>query len=292
MRHCRIHLVLLTLGVLLTLTLAGCGGGVRPMGSDGIKIEALRKLYLLPFGDSAGQTPRWMDLADSLYAKSFRTRFIYPAKKVQISFDDTGALQFQIVATAGALKPNFCYQMKIEGPSQAWSGGTSADFVNASLGYRGRWWNDTTGKPMTDADLTPGTHIGELIKGYLYFDFIVTNGDGSINATVPVKNSYHVTFKQGQTTYYPGQDGPLRPFTFTAVKDNWAYDNRRAVTRTVTLFGQWEPGRPLPGALSLPLGTYAGVEFRLTEESFHSTAAFGGNWRTVMNAPLPEFDVR
>jgi hypothetical protein len=179
--------------------------------------------------------------------------------------------------------------MKIEGPARAWAGDIAgADFVNWSLGHNGRWWNDTDNIPLTDAQLA--SHLGDKIKGYLYFDFLVANKDGSVSQTSPVKNSYHVTWKSTQRTR-TANDGPVRSCSVVVAKDGWAYDKKQS-TKTVNLYGEWEPGRAAPGALSLPVGVYSGVEFRLTEETFHSTAANGGNWRTVMNAPLPAFTVQ
>lgn len=272
---------------LVAVLVAGCGGGMQPGG--GLVDTAGVTVPLAPYADGASQTPRWMDLADALYMTSFRSKFAYPAGKAQLVLNSTAAgLSFQIIAPARALKPNFCYQMKIEGPAIA-STPAGLDPVNAALGYNGRWWDDTRNIPLTDADIP--SYLGDTIKGYLYFDFIVTAADGSINVTVPVANSYHVTFKSTQQTRL-AKDGPLRVFKVNAVKDGWAYDNKKATSTSISLFGEAEPGRAAPGTLKLPAGSYSGVEFRLTEESFHATSTYGGKWRTVMNASLPTFSVQ
>jgi len=271
---------------IVALVLAGCGGSMTGLIGGGVS-PAGASLTLAPYVDGASQTPRWMDLADTLYSAVFRSTYAYPADTVQLSLNsDAAGLSFGISAPAHALKPNFCYQMKIEGPSVVSSPQTGLDFVNASLGYNGRWWDDTQNIALTDAQIQ--SHLGDTIKGYLYFDFIVTNADGSINATVPVKNSFHVTFKSTQQRR-TANDGPLRTFAVVAAKGGWGYDVRKTTSKSVKLFGQWEPGRALPGTLRLPAGSYTGVEFRLTEESFHAKTPDGGNWRTVMNAALPAF---
>lgn len=283
------RVVVVLIAGLMVWALSGCGGGISPTGSHDMGAAAVQSVFLTPYTDGVNQTPRWMDIADYLYASSFVGSFAHPANRVQLSFYDSGGLQFALSAPARALKPNFCYQMKIEGPAKPWTGDlTGADFVNWNLGHNGRWWNDTDNIPLSDGDLA--AHVGDSIKGYLYFDFAFTNKDGSVSRTAPVKNSYHVTWKSTQRSR-TANDGALRSCSVVVARDGWAYD-RKQTTKTVKLYGEWEPGRPTPGTLTLPAGTYGGLEFRLTEESFHSTASKGGNWRTVMNAPLPAITVQ
>ena len=270
--------------LILAVVLSGCGASsqVQPQGSYLVSLQ--------PFSDSPSQTPRWMDIANNLYAAAFRSAFVYPSNIVQLSYTTAQApLQFGVLAPVHALKPNFCYQMKLEGPPVAWaSDPQGSDFTNWALGSNGRWWDDTDNMSLTDADLS--SHVGDIIRGYLYFDFLVTAKDGSVTQTSTVNNSYHVTWKTSQRPR-TGNDGPLRACSVTARKDRWAYD-RQGPAAVVKLYGEGEPGRPLPGQLALPAGSYSGVEFRLTEESFHSSSAYGGSWRTVMAAPVPIFTVQ
>jgi hypothetical protein len=218
-----------------------------------------------------------MDIADYLYMTSFRSSYKYPSGKVSLTWTDgVWPPTFTLSAPAKSLKPNFCYQLKLEGPSAPWPNAT-----NQVLGSNGRWWCDTCGVPLSDS--TVAGHTGHLVKGYLYFDFAVTSADGSLQYAADLVNSYHVTWKTSQRTPIAGQDGAVRVFTVVAQKDKWAYD-RAKPTVNIGLFGEGEQGRALPGQLRLPAGTYT-VDLKLTEESFHSRAKNGGNWRTVMCAP-------
>jgi hypothetical protein len=232
-----------------------------------------------------------MDDANNLFSAAFHSAFRYRSNSVQLTCTTAKTtLRFGVVAPAHALKPNFCYQMKLEGPSVAWPAISpqTRDFTNWALGSNGRWWDDTKNIPLTDDQLN--SCAGDLVRGYLYFDFLVTAKDGSVNYTSTVNNSYHVAFtpsQQAQTV----NDGPLRTRTVAAVADGWAYGKTHPIV-VVTLYGQGEPDRPLPGSLSLPTGNYSRVRFRLTEESLHSTSTYGGNWDTVMVAGVPNFTIK
>jgi hypothetical protein len=242
---------------------------------------------LHPFADDPNQKPRWMNIADYLYASSFRSTFRYPDNTVTLTYTTQEApLRFTVRAPYRTLKPDFCYQMKIEGPRQPWSNDpTGDDFVNYQLGSNGRWWCDSCNASLADGQVA--AHAGHYVKGYLYFDFLVTDRNGAAQQTATVSNSYHVTWKTSQRAR-AANDGRVRSCLVAGTKDGWAYDrNRRAVT--VGLYGEWEPGRALPGTLALAPGSYGGVEFRLTEESFHSSNPHGGTWRTVMSAPNLSF---
>lgn len=278
----------------LAVTLAGCGGSSLLPGGTGqaqMGTLATETTYLRPFGDNPNQTPRWMDIADYLYSSVFRDTFEYPTSTVVLSYTTQEApLRFTVSAPSHALKPNFCYQMKLEGPSQPWSNeSTGADFENYQLGSNGRWWCDTCDCPLTDQEIESGEHTGHRVKGYLYFDFLVTKKGGSAEQTSTANNSYHVTWKTRQRRPGPN-DGPIGTYTVVANPDGWAY-NRGHRTVNVGLYGEWEPGRPLPGQVALAPGTYEGVEFRLTEESFHSSRPYGGNWRTVLVASSLAFEI-
>ncbi|MBM3500579.1 MAG: hypothetical protein FJX74_18135 [Armatimonadetes bacterium] len=273
---------------LVAAGLSGCGSS---FGGGPVAPADWAQANLQPFPDNAGQTPRWMDIADNLYSSGFQGAYQYPASGVQLGYTTAQApLQFTVTAGYHALKPSFCYQMKIEGPSQAWSGDpVGADFENSQFGRNGRWWCDTCNAALTDADIDSGAHNGHFVKGYLYFDFLVTAKDGSAQQTSPAANSYHVTWKTSQRTRGPN-DGAVRSYVVAPKADRWAYTGKPAA-KTVGLYGEWEPGRPPPGQVQLGSGFYEGVEFRLTEESFHSTKPKGGNWRTVMSASGLAFEI-
>jgi hypothetical protein len=281
-------LVVIALGFGVFL-LAGCGSSVGSVGGGRDVTSDWGLTYLLPFDDNPNQTPRWMDIADNLYSSGFQASYQYPANTVRLEYTTMEtALQFAVKADPHALKPNFCYQMKIEGPPQSWSGeGEGSDLVNYQLGSNGRWWCDTCNRALSDAEVFSGEHNGHQVKGYLYFDFLVTGPDGGVQQTSTANTSYHVTWRTSQRTP-TANDGPVRTYTVVADPDGWAYDRHRR-SKTIGVYGEWESGRALPGQVALAPGTYSGVQFRLTEESFHSANPNGGNWRTVMVADMPSF---
>jgi hypothetical protein len=268
--------------------LGGCGSG--PGGwLDGN--GAVVQTYLRPFTDNVSQTPRWMDIAENLYSTAFQASYRYPDGVVRLDYTtQESPLRFTVTAGSHALKPNFCYQMKIEGPAKPWSGDpTGSDLVNHELGSNGRWWCDYCNRNLTTAEVDSGAHLGHVVKGYLYFDFLVTQADGSIAQTSTANSSYHVTWKTSQRAR-TANDGPVRSCVVASAADKWGY-GKRITTKTVGLYGEWEPDRALTGQVQLAPGLYEGVEFRLTEESFHSTKLKGGKWRTVMYAPDLSFQV-
>jgi len=278
--------VMLTLCGLALLAMIGCGGTPEGEYRMARPMDIVDR-FLEPFIDNDGQTPRWMDVADYLYSPAIQqVDTLYGAGLVQLSYTTLESpLKFTVSAPPQTLKPNFCYQMKLEGPSQAWVGDPDgADFANAQLGYNGRWWCDTCNQSLNDKTVKVHMRKHHHVKGYLYFDFLVTDHEGKADYSAEVNNSYHVTWKTVQQAP-AGNDGPVRWHEVIANKTEagWAYDQDYPTT-SVGVYGQWEPDRPLPGGVQLANGTYEGVEFRLTEESFHSTAPLGGNWRTVMRA--------
>lgn len=269
--------------------ITGCGpragvevettAAVAPLPADEI-------VYLQPHEDDPRLRPRWRDVADYPYPERFRTSFRYVPDTVELRYTTTHPLQFTVTAPAHSLKPNFCYQMKLWGPLVPWPADPQAtNFANWALGTRGRWSDGVNNLLIKDADLAQ--HVGRTMHGYLYFDYFVTAPDGSVQYTGRVDSSYHVTWKTSQRAP-SGRDGPLRTFPVVTRGYRWAYD--RAFPQVdAHLFGEAEPYRPAPGRLVLPAGTYRGVQFVLTEESFHSRREDGGVWRTVLQASLPEF---
>ena len=281
---------------LVAVLLLGCGGGggSAPTGSGtGTGSNATQTAILHPYGDTTAMGQRWLDIADYLYSAAFPGSFQYPDNAVTVTYTPSHSIpQFTVTAPAHALKPNFCYQMKLVGPLATL---TSSDphtlgATNYALGSSGRWWSETAQWNVADADMA--SHVNDQMNGYLYFEFFVTAADGSVNFTSGTTNSFHVTWKSSQITDHPhgANDGPVRQFTVTPAV-GWAYDAAQTAAQ-VGLFGEWEPTRTLPGHMALPVGSYSGVEFRLTEESYHSTdATNGGRWWTAMASDPLSFDV-
>ncbi len=273
--------------VVLVLVLAGSGCGVSGVArvDPPAPFPAGQSIYLQPLQDDPSLRPRWRDVADYPYAESFRSGFSYAADTVELRYTTGGGpLQFTVSAPARSLKPNFCYQMKLWGPLAPWPADPQAsNFTNWALGTSGRWSDGLSNLLFRNADL--GAHVGERMRGYLYFDFFVTSPDGSAAHTATLDNSFHVTWKTSQREK-TNRDGPTRTYPVAAWPDGWAYDRRYPRVKAYT-YGEGEPRRPRPGKLALPAGSYREVEFVLTEESFHSRLADGGCWRTVLAARLP-----
>ena len=283
------------------LMLAGVEGGCEMQGRAGEEREertseapppgAWQTVYLQPLAGEVGSRPGWRDVADHLYASNFRASFRYPKDTVQLRYALEGRpLGFSVVAPAWSLKPNFCYQMKLWGPLGPWNGDPQGrDFTNWALGSSGRWSDGAENMYVYASGLDMEWYVGKTMRGYLVFNFLVTEADGSVVKSSRVNNSFHVTWKTSQRE--PSEeDGEVRRFPVAVPGPSWVYD--RAYPRVEAgVFGEWEWGRPRPRELELPAGTYSGVRFVLTEESFHSYLPEGGRWRTVMGVTLPDFVV-
>jgi hypothetical protein len=206
---------------------------------------------------------RWKDMADNMYAGApdmTPGSQDYAGASVVV---DYGVVGYQLAGTVTAtgLKPNFAYQLKLEGSSDAWT--------NSTLQSVGR---DSSG------------------TGYLPFGFIVTDQNGDAVTSFVTDSSFHVLFKTPSSSGTFGKvaptanDGPVSSYSFDPdTSSPWYNVNYPAAT--VGIYGQWEPGRALPGTLQLPSGSYI-CKFVLTEESFHdNTGTFHPGWGIWAGAP-------
>ena len=105
--------------------------------SKGVKDDNIRALTIvnLTFIDSSFSVYRWRDVAGNLYSDTYRNNFSYDNIDVQaqVTFEENDVtLHGQLSATD--LKPNFTYQLKINGFS-----GTAS---NEQIGLAGRWWQE------------------------------------------------------------------------------------------------------------------------------------------------------
>ena len=80
----------------------------------------------------AGQY-RWMDVADNIYAESYRNSYNYTQADVNIYYT-TGANMLYGALSASNQKPNFAYQVKLVG--------TPGTTSNELVGLTGRWWQE------------------------------------------------------------------------------------------------------------------------------------------------------
>lgn len=300
-------------------------------------------LLLIPVTASAGQISlsalptsgeRWSDVVDQGYQTTFVNNFDYGsnaaagdnigASSVTVDFDTVGN-SFSGTLTALNLKPNFAYQIKLDGGPATFS-------ANENLGLAGRWWRETwdgdswgSGTVLNiqpgsaNADDYPNTpsdnddqYFAEVddyydppdntqllyrYTGFLVLGYFVTDASGGATVDFSTGNSYHVLWRDSDELTLTGErtpsssDGP--PIT-VALDENTSYTSDAYeqpsgpeqgnqpdyLTTTLGIFGEWE--RLPQNMITLPNDTYT-VNFRLTEESFHTN---DGNWASVMGGDL------
>lgn len=282
----------------MTWLLAFAGG---PLGV-GHAAEVPASVVLLDI-DSGTTSPqgnyRWMNVADQVYALTYRDDYDYTQASATVDFF-TNAARLHGTLTATNLKPHFAYQLKLSADS-----GTEA---NERIGLAGRWWReewngsawvngqnlndkgDGTSPNPNDAvylatrdipDATSPTGRRYRYTGYLVFDYFITDASGSAAVSFEANSSYHVLWKISQRSRV-AQDGPLIVSMFdVAVPDPVSAYDVDYPESTVSVFGEWE--RLPVGGVALSLGDYEG-QFILTEESFHGSGLAGG-WAAAMGAP-------
>jgi hypothetical protein len=238
---------------------------------------------------------RWRDVATNPYASTRKTTYDYASAAVTVTYD-TSAPTFTGTLSGSNLKPNFAYQLKLNGkPAYLW-GADGNDGANEQLGYAGRWWVNQivhgTGAKVggwnsTDQEyeqwkavgFTDGTY-DYVFEGYLLFDYFVTGADGAAAKPLGLNNSLHVLWKTSQRAPTANDSVPTI-HTIVASSSSSPWYSKDYPTTDVGIYGEWEPGRALPGPCTLPSGLY-NVRLFLTEESFHETAPGSGSWATVM----------
>ena len=258
--------------------------------------------------DSGSANPtgnyRWRDVADHLYAESYRNDYNYIHADVRITYCSEATSLFGTLYAVN-LKPNFAYQFKLTA-----NPGTE---TNEAIGLTGRWWqqewdgsNWSGGKNLNDKgdgsspnpndrlyfdrrdvnDINSPTGKHYRFSGYLVFAYFVTDPNGSAEIDFTARDSYHVLWKTSQRTRTI-QDGPLEVADFAVSLPHVAYDTSYPRTE-VSVFGEWE--RLPVGGVTLPEGAYE-ASFLLTEESFHSSGGtYAGLWAAAMSGPA-EFTI-
>jgi hypothetical protein len=250
---------------------------------------------------------RWQDAGGQLYSANYRNTYRYnqPGVIVWATFERvSGALRGTF--NARNLKPNFAYQLKLNGDP-----GTMGS--NELIGFSGRWWEETwsgtawanganlnnkgTGSFPNPNDtvylarrdtLDPTSPTGKKYRytGYRVFDYFITDQNGATSFTFEVKGCYHVLWLTWQQSR-GANDGPLKTVTFDPSPSQPAYDVDYS-SKTASVFGEWER-LPMGGVPLLP-GDY-NCQIMLTEESFHgwdssNSKPYAGGWAAAMGAPI------
>jgi len=255
------------------------------------------------YWDSAHQ--RWRDAPTTPYAAGKIATYDYASATVVFAYADHGPT-IGGSFTGNDLKPNFAYQVKLNGkPAHFW-GSEGDDLANERIGFAGRWWlnkvekttgtvvsgwnsNDTEYLAWKAQDFSDGVY-DYVFEGYLLFAYLVTDEDGQVARDLTIDSSFHVLWKTEQRTPGPN-DSPPTPHIFVVNQaSDWYASTQSDEQRSI--YAEWEPTRALPGELALPDGTYA-VRLFLTEESFHESASSppSGSWATVMTHDDVEFTI-
>jgi hypothetical protein len=285
------------------------GQGARPFGA------ILRVLAAVAFLFAAGSTTtasagrvslsavywdsghqRWRDAATTPYDEVEIAGYDYETATVVFDHLEQGPT-IRGTLTGSNLKPNFAYQVKLNGKPTYFWGSEGDDLANERIGFAGRWWvsrvdletgavvdgwnsNDAEYLDWKLRDFTDGVYA-YVYEGYLLFAYVVTDEEGRFQEELALDSSFHVLWKLAQRLPGPNDSTPsVHRFVVNEASDWYASSQPDAVR---SLYAEWESTRALPGELSLPAGSYA-VRLFLTEESFHESAdsPSSGSWATVM----------
>ena len=179
---------------------------------------------------------RWRDVAGQAYAAVRKTGYDYGQADVELDLAPSGAT-LEGALTASGLKPNFAYQLKLNGRPAFLFGDEGDDEANERLGYAGRWWarqiRDRDGtivrqwrsndkeydgwkfRRFHDAD----HHV--VFDGYLLFDYLVTDADGSASLDIALDGSFHVLFKTAQREPKPNDSIPTAHQVIALADSGW-----------------------------------------------------------------------
>ncbi len=288
------------LACVISLFCAGCARA--PDHSDApqelmIRVTGPTDVEFRPVSEPTGEQ-RWRDIADAPYAPEFIRRF---------SYDDSAAVRVALqprarrltgVISAKGLKPWMAYQLKLVGTARVLGVDEAANATGTrawsswQLGTLGRWWCADCGWNVSDADLATHLAEGHDVRGYMLFDWLVTDAAGNARHEFACDASLHVLWKVGQRERGPSDSAPR---WYDVKRDREVYGEGVAAHDRVGIFAEWEPERPAIGAVQLPPGRYSAL-LNLTEETFHAnmdedrTLDGGGFWPWVLEAPV-EFEV-
>ena len=272
----------------------------------GAEVSDCLKTVTLTDVDSGTTSPtgqyRWMDVADNIYAESYRNSYNYTQADVKLDYTTDANMHYGSLFTTN-LKPNFAYQLKLIGAP-----GTTS---NELIGLTGRWWqekwngttwsngqnlnskgdgsspnpNDANYFSLRDVN-DPASPTGKHYRftGYLVFDYFITDANGDTTVIFEVDSSYHVLWKTSQPARtHTLDDGPIKSIVFDPDPCSVAYDIDYGVS-SAEVYGEWE--RLPAGGVYLPSGEYITM-FVLTEEAFHSCGTqYGGCWAAAMAGPV------
>ncbi|MEA3403209.1 MAG: hypothetical protein U9R79_18345 [Armatimonadota bacterium] len=241
------------------------------------------------------QQQRWRDVAGVAYDEAFRQSFAYgsPGHAARIRCRAEGQTLHGTIIARG-LKPWFAYQLKLvgaaplRGTSEEDNTGDSATWSSWRLGRLGRWWCEDCQWNVLDEDLAEHLSEGHDVRGYVLFDWFVTDANGDAEQDFVIDTSLHVLWREEQRDR-GRHDTAVRPYELR--RGDYGYGPDAPDVECVGIYGEWEPDRPRPGRVRLPAGQYQ-VRLNLTEESFHANMddermlEGGGFWAWVLEADV------
>ena len=288
--------------VSMVIAIGGPASAMKPSVPPGQSKQSWTSVQLEKIDPGSTSYYRWLDVADHEYAASYKSSYDYAQATVKVSYQVLeGDLQVKLVARN--LKPNFAYQVKLDGDPDLYPD------TNENLGLAGRWWQETwNGSGWVGGNLNnkcnsnpcpvyPAQNPNDSIymatrddsnyryTGYMVFAYFVTDGSGNATLQFLVDSSYHVLFKDYPIDQrdWTSQDGPIETTSFDPSTSSEAYDFDYGLS-TVGVFGEWE--RLFVGGIYLRPGVYT-CQIVLTEESFHgSGGTYAGNWAAAMGATI------
>lgn len=255
-------------------------------------VDLMSERTLSPMMVSAPAQLRWMDVGDVTYSEEFRAGFSYDQSRVRVEYEPR-AETLRGRLTAGGLKPWFVYQLKLVGSAPV-RGAREQDnegvpaWSSWQLGRMGRWWCEDCGWNLADAELADHIKQGHDVRGYVLFDWFVTDAAGDASHRFSLDSSLHVLWKVGQRDEGPNDSAPR---WYGIARPSYAYAPADARTSAeIGVYGEWEPTRAKIGRLVVPPGEYQ-VRLNLTEETWHANmpereVALGGFWPWVLDADL------
>jgi len=255
-------------------------------------VSEMSEHVLRPMPVEEPMQPRWRDVADVAYARDFREEFSYDACEVRVEYEAC-ARTLKGWLRARGLKPWFVYQIKLVGAAPV-LGPDETDNVDMEswsswqLGRMGRWWCHDCDWNVSDAELGEHLSKGHEVRGYLLFDWLITDGQGECDHQFWMDRSLHVLWKVGQRDRGEHDSAPR---WYGIERGEYGYESGDVGGGgEEAVFGEWEPARATVGKLGVPAGEYR-VRMNLTEETWHSnlgdrTQELGGHWAWVLDGDL------
>lgn len=215
----------------------------------------------------------WKDVSGQGYGDDFARGFSYDKAVVRLAYNRSARGRFKARLKAEGLKPNFCYQVKLEGKPWGFWVYASDDVANEALGRAGHFWRaqpEPREVSLEEFEADKDKQ-GYVFIGSVLLDFLVTDEHGKANVAVDSYSSLKMVWKPDQRTHQPG-DGPIRDYRLNG--------------QTTEIYGENLAGGGA-GSLELPVGPY-NVQVSLTEESFGDPE---GAWARIMVAEDVSFEI-